>query len=319
MHYTKTSKPASDNEISSFKNNNYAPFVDSRNSMAMQLKMQGILKSSPQNLANNHLQRKLQLGINRSTQLNPAENAIVQRHLQEWENPFLTTKEKNAVPPAAKNSVYSAANAIDDGLEEGAKILRALWSDYQVSGDTNYLHYKLVKKSPPNAKKYIRNFINRITDAALKKKTYKPAKEAGYIVESFANQAAKAAGVETQVTIGTARPDYRKVTGTSYRQKNGFDKPANGLIDATSAAEAAKGHILSKMFKMSEDNARSHPILYDTYYDDLGLGNAPQVKVKLNPKIVEKRQQKWRQEREMAKIRRSSLRPRGYRRPNYRN
>jgi hypothetical protein len=304
MQHSKIRRDASITEPGLQQAGAMASFSDSRATATAQRKIQDLIHTSPQTVAQHKLQTQL------------AANPI-QRKLQVWDNPFITDQEKKTVPQAATNSVLYAANAIDDGLEEGARILRSLWIEYQATGDTNELHRKLVKKSPPKAKRYITNFINRITDSVLKKKAYKPSKEAGYIVEAFANKAATDAGIETQVAIGTARPDYRKVTGQNYRQDNGNSKVADGLIDATSAAEAAKGHILSKMFKMSEDSARAYPTLYDCYYDDLGLGKSP-VRVKLNPKIVKRRQDKWKREKELAKMRRSSLRKRGGRKVNYR-
>ena len=304
MQHSKTRKDASVADLTLQKVGAHSSFADNRNTATAQRKMQNLMHTSPQATVQHQLQTQV------------AANPI-QRKLQAWENPFISDQEKKTVPQTAKNSVSYAANAIDDGLEEGAAILRSIWVEYQATGDTNELHRKLVKKSPAGAKRYINNFINRITDSVLKKRAYKPAKEAGYIVEAFANKAAKDAGIETQVAIGTARPDYRKITGENYRQANGFSKVANGLIDATSAAEAAKGHILSKMFKMSEDSARAYPTLYDCYYDDLGLGTRP-TRVTLNPKIVERRQQKWKREKELAKMRRSSLRKRGDKKINYR-
>ncbi|MFV8752462.1 DUF4157 domain-containing protein [Nannocystaceae bacterium ST9] len=232
--------------------------------------------------------------------------AQVQCKLKEWPHPSVTETSADGIKAAAKD-VKKKAEIIDAAVENGAQQVRdyvAAWGDGSIGTDDLY------EELEPSAPSHARNFVNKLIDWGFGKSARARGaaiREAGYVIEEYANARAEANGIETQVTLDGSRPDFRHKTDHEYEQDY-ETYAAHGLIDATSAAEAAKGHILDKVNRMSRDNALNHPILYDCYYEDLGFGHTPAKPVDFSGITVAQRVEHYKRLAEQGARRKKSLR-----------
>src|SRR5262249_2339589 len=122
------------------------------------------------------------------------------------------------------------------------------------------------------------NFMNRLVDwRKLGKRA--PHKEAGYVIEEYANAVARSKGAATQYASGGCRPDFRFPTTATYEAK-GSSYAAHGLVDSASQAEALAGHISGKALVLAKADQFTHPHLYDAYYPPLNFGVAKPLAAK---------------------------------------
>jgi len=192
-----------------------------------------------------------------------SDDSVVQMKLVKHQNPVLAS-EKIPEPSEGGAKVLAAARTIDVGLEEGASTVRRIISDFYGGMMTSDEVAEELQQKVSSG--HISSFVHHLGDGEGQKML---AADAGYIIEGFADAVAPT-NVSTQARSGGARPDYDVLSGEVYAA-NGESIEANGYVDATSAAEATKGHISEKVTRVLPGDGRSHPHLYDCFYEDLNI------------------------------------------------
>ncbi|MEB3293717.1 MAG: DUF4157 domain-containing protein [Synechococcales bacterium] len=211
----------------------------------------------------------------------PAYLAPIQPKLIAQANPVLRNNGVMTDPTAGAAQVKPHAQALSNAVDQGYTDVEAKVKEWS-SGTKTAQEVKDFFDTKTSGS-YTQNFVNRLTDWQIAGPKQKGRKmglakaAAGYIIEDYATQVASVRGLTTQSAIGGARLDFEVITGKTWTLSPGQTFPANGLIDATSETEAAKGHSSGKVLKMEEADAMAYPHLYDVYYPSLKLGAAPKV------------------------------------------
>jgi hypothetical protein len=224
----------------------------------------------------------------------------------EWPNPVL---QSAGVPQPAegKTEAAQAAAALSAEVDKAVEEINIVVVSYNEGLLTpkealGYLERFVLTY-------HVDNFINKMIDwqaGGTGKQLNALKRSAGYVIEGFADAEAAKLLHQTQYVSGGARPDYRIKTGKTY-DYNGRQINADGLLDATSEAEALKGHISEKVTRMEPADALTHPHLYDVYYEDLGIGPASKIPVK-GDKLTQARATKHADTAAASQNRRQSLR-----------
>jgi hypothetical protein len=238
----------------------------------------------------------------------PATESQVQRKVLEWPNPVLQSAGV-AQPAEGKTEAAQAAAALSVEVDKAVEEINFVVVSYNAGLLTpkealGYLERFVLTY-------HVDNFINKMIDwqaGGTGKQLNALKRSAGYVIEGFADAEAAKLLHQTQYVSGGARPDYRIKTGKTYDYK-GKALDADGLLDATSEAEALKGHISEKVTRMEPADAITHPHLYDVYYEDLGIGPASKIPVK-GDKLTQARANKHADTAAASQNRRQSLRSR---------
>jgi hypothetical protein len=236
----------------------------------------------------------------------PVNQSQVQRKVLEWANPVLQSAGI-AQPAEGKTEAAQAANALSVEVDKAVEEINMVVVSYNAGLLTpkealGYLERFVLTY-------HVDNFINKMIDwqaGGTGKQLNALKRSAGYVIEGFADAEAAKLLHQTQYVSGGARPDYRIKTGKTYDFK-GKALDADGLLDATSEAEALKGHISEKVTRMEPADALTHPHLYDVYYEDLGIGPASKIPVK-GDKLTQARASKHADTAAASQNRRQSLR-----------
>lgn len=222
------------------------------------------------------------------------------------EYPNLILRDPNTIINVdAESEIKADATAIDGAIERGATSVRAFIAS--VKSDSSNLDTekaRLISESVNEG--YANNFTNRMIEwvghgGAI------PYKEAGYVVESYGNNEAKARDVQTQYARSSKRPDYFFDTKKKYTS-SGKEYLANGLMDATTAREGGGKHINKKVSNYKGEELLNYPYLFETTYADLGFGEKPAKPKKVTGQAAEEFYEKLKIKQEEAIKTRSSLR-----------
>lgn len=210
--------------------------------------------------------------------LTPAGESQVQRKVLEWPNPVLQSLGVKQ-PAEGKTEAAQAAAALSGEVDKAAAEINFSVISYNnglmdAEDVLGYLERFVLTY-------HVDNFVNKLIDwqaGGTGKQMNALKRSAGYVVEGFADAKAAELLHQTQYKSGGARPDYRIRTGKTY-DHNGQQLDADGLLDATSEAEALQGHISEKVTRMKQADAITHPHLFDVYYEDLDIGTATKLPV----------------------------------------
>ena len=233
----------------------------------------------------------------------------IQRQIQVHPNPHLTSRDIVA-PNDGSTAVENAARMIDYEVEHAASEVEG-WLEQLSEGNVNFdemrYHFNLFSDS------YADNFVNKAIDFYGGKKGNAGLLRAaaGYVIEDYANVVATQLGLEMQFHLEGSRPDYMMETGETYAPfgPTGHLFNANGLIDVTSASEAASGHIPEKVMRAKPETAMDYPHLCDVYYQDLDVGDGKDKKqIDMSGEAVTARNLYFQEQVKAAELRRKSLR-----------
>jgi hypothetical protein len=191
-------------------------------------------------------------------------DGVAQRASIRHNNPHFKGEYK---PPALDPAMAGIVDALSNAVDAESALLN---DEIGRLKDNHSLFDGLAAIWAGRANRKGENFARRVARWLAHGKG-QPHKEAGYMVEHAADQVAKGAGVKTQVTLGNARPDYM-IESADTHVWNDQTHFAHGLVDATSQAEATKGHIVGKVMKFPKKVLFNFPHLWDVYYAKIGFG-----------------------------------------------
>lgn len=232
---------------------------------------------------------------------------VKQCKLIKWQNPALKKDVIDGLSTAQKK-----ANKLDDATVKGRDILQDALDKVNDGTITQAGEFKNEFSAISGSfKRFIDNFTNRLEDYRnpSTKKIPPPNKEAGYIIEAYASEEAKAIGdISTQYVLGGSRPDFKVLTGEHHTFQSKVYK-ADAFVDITSKAEAVKGHISEKITKVSTmEDVKNHPHLWDSFYEPIDWGTGAKAVPMITDVEMKEREARKADEAESASRKRKALR-----------